>query len=773
MLTVERFREVITNYSKLDTINIDTLDKFLIDLNLRNEYFNHNVNAIKGFIFECIVKYYYVFKRFEVYLFKEVPTDIRDNLNLGTKDNGIDMIYKERNEWIAVQCKWRTKTNLAIHKDQILGFIEEARRKYLDTKVLVTNVRNKNRYIIEEYDIEWILRHDLSKIINRKFINFIANEIKFDPEPIVREPEDIVLRDCQVDALKALTDSESDRKQCIMFCGTGKSIVMIEYIKQKKANRVLVLMPSLQLINQFYRNLKQHVKTKILCICSKFDRSSLTCDNDADSNEDNDEVGDEVGDDLLEEYLALESKNITYTTKSAIIARELKKAKIIVLCTYQSSKLLKGCKFDLGLFDEAHVTVNNDSFGYTLDDDNCLIDERVFFTATPKYYKGNDERCISMNNKQIYGEEVFNYPYLQAKTDGYVLDFKIITYAVPKNMEDLIDEEFIAKDGVNIKKEILISAVMIALHVMNTVNSRKILTYHNTIASAVEYKKTLAYVFLKFNINAKIFTMCGNTSMMKRKEIFAEYETSDIAIICSSRVLNAGVDLPCTDTIAFIDPRSSSIDVTQCVGRGLRLYENQKICNVLVPIHYSQLEDTYDYGDLIKILTAMHEMDDTLIANFVNKTENNNIKIVHMDISTLCDYESVFDVKYDFEEVMEGLSLAVVKSHVLGFEHNMALLFKYCNENKRAPLHRIKYKNHNIGKWLQHQKEKIKSVEDDIYIKLAENEYVKKSLDDYLNPYNKWQKWKTLLFEYCDENDQVPQRRDKYKGLGIGAWLQH
>ena len=60
------------------------------------------------------------------------------------------------------------------------------------------------------------------------------------------------------------------------------------------------------------------------------------------------------------------------------------------------------------------------------------------------------------------------------------------------------------------------------------------------------------------------------------------------------------------------------------------------------------------------------------------------------------------------------------------------LLFKYCNKNKKVTTKKIKYKNQNIGTWLQNQKTKIKSNTDDIYIKLSENEYVKKSLDDNL-----------------------------------------
>ena len=100
------------------------------------------------------------------------------------------------------------------------------------------------------------------------------------------------------------------------------------------------------------------------------------------------------------------------------------------------------------------------------------------------------------------------------------------------------------------------------------------------------------------------------------------------------------------------------------------------------------------------------------------------------------------------------------------------LLFKYCDENKCIPSAKQRYDGIGIGQWFHHQKSNIKNINDDIYVKLSENEYVKKSLDDYLNPDNKWNERKQLLFEYCNENACTPSNKTIYKGLGIGQWFQ-
>ena len=72
-------------------------------------------------------------------------------------------------------------------------------------------------------------------------------------------------------------------------------------------------------------------------------------------------------------------------------------------------------------------------------------------------------------------------------------------------------------------------------------------------------------------------------------------------------------------------------------------------------------------------------------------------------------------------------------SELFTFDKWKDLLFEFCKENHTAPQRREVYKEKNLGVWFQRQKTLTKTFNDDIYKKLSENEYVKKSLDDYLN----------------------------------------
>lgn len=108
------------------------------------------------------------------------------------------------------------------------------------------------------------------------------------------------------------------------------------------------------------------------------------------------------------------------------------------------------------------------------------------------------------------------------------------------------------------------------------------------------------------------------------------------------------------------------------------------------------------------------------------------------------------------------------------------LVCKFSNKYERAPGNLDTYDNHNIGYWLGHQKAKIHSKDDELYIALSKNKYVKKSLDDNLKFVSMHSgenrmtvdKWILLLFEYCDRKGEVPPNGIIYDGHNIGDWLQ-
>ncbi len=759
-LEFKQFIKVFLDSGKL--ININTFDSFLDDFDFTTSFHDCNINKIKGDIFEYITKYYYLMLDYETYLFKEIPVLLREKLKLGNIDYGIDLIYKNNDLWYGVQCKWRKISNKCIHKDLISGFIMEFKNTKLNNAVLFSNVNNKNNYH-KNSELEWILRNDL-KIIDNKFLEFILDDkkvIKTIEQPITQ------LRYYQKEAIAGLIKSKDSCKQVVMACGTGKSIVIFEYIKYIKSankNKIVILLPSLQLISQFYKKLSLIMpKETILSICSQMDIANFT--NDVNNKP------------LINERLKdlEDGSNLRFTTNKSIIDNKLKLKKLIILCTYQSSSLLKDQKFDLGIFDEAHKTVNGEMFGFALYDTNVKINERVFFTATPKYYIG-DEKCMSMDNKEVYGNVQYEYSFKKAIKEKNILDFEIVTYKVPTNMADIITEKYIKRDKLNIKTEVLISAILLIQHIKENKQCNKILTYHNSVNNALEFKKTLNYVLDILKVNASVYTLSGKTRVKMRNKIFAEFEKDDneISIMCSARVLNEGVDLPCINTIMFVDPRSSTIDVTQSIGRGIRLYKLQTKCSIIIPIHYDQIEEKHNYSEIIRILTAMVDIDGQIIEKFITKNDNNKIIIKNIDMSII-DTTDAINIKYSENDLIENLKVAILNSQYLGFEYKKALLFEYSDANEMAPNKKDTiHRGFNIYGFLTVRKGQINNTEDLLYKQLAENKYIKKSIDECLEKRKTkltWEQWKEILILFYEEKGTYPYQTDKHEGINIGGWF--
>ena len=109
------------------------------------------------------------------------------------------------------------------------------------------------------------------------------------------------------------------------------------------------------------------------------------------------------------------------------------------------------------------------------------------------------------------------------------------------------------------------------------------------------------------------------------------------------------------------------------------------------------------------------------------------------------------------------------------------LLYNFCSTYQKVPTQREIYQNKPLGKWFQHKKEKILSIDSNDYKKFSINPIIKKSIDDFLatKEENKnkqklsYEEWKLLLFEFCDINNRVPQNKESYKGFNIGSWFHY
>lgn len=774
MITKFIFKQWLESLLKTTTpLTWQTIHEALCNnLFFENDFLHPNYNKVKGDIFEYLIKYVYISKGYTVYLYNEIPHELKKQLNLPNTDKGIDLIIAKDDIFIGIQCKWRNKVNNSIKKCYITEFLYAMKDTGLNYGILATNVQNITPTFDNNDLLKWYLNHDVIQDINDPLIQSIINETE--PEKITQPMIMYDLRDYQKEAYMTLLRDRSKAKQCIMACGTGKTVVFIHYLKYKKVNKIVIALPSLHLVKQTYQNVRKTLgKTRnILCICSDLDIDDLTCGEAANGKE------------LYNEYLASDYEKI-FTTNINIIRRRISGKKIIVLTTYQSSGLLKDCEFDLGIFDEAHKTVNNEHFGFLLYDDNCKINERVFFTATPRYFKGKNEDVVSMCNENIYGKEVFCYPFKKAIENGYILDFKIVLYVAPEGLEELVYEKWITDNklcinGDNVVATDFISAIQLCLHIKENKCVKRILTYHNTVNNAVRYTKVLKYVFEKYDIVNKVFVMSGSTKMKDRQLIFDEFEKFDgISVICSAKVLNEGVDIPCVDTVCFVDPRKSTIDVTQCVGRAMRLHDNMKECYVLIPVMFDKIDEKHNYKQVLMILAAMCELDDKIVEEFMIKGINN--KIVVRNMENMVEFKDKGTILYDIKDIEEKLECKILSSRYfsnLNWDKRLEEIKKYIDDNKKLPSQASKNnKLISMANWLSLQTRSYKK-----YIYIMKNEIIRNKWESFIEEYkiyfisneDIWKDNLNKVIKYIQDNNKRPSCGSHDINIShMGQWIQN
>jgi len=86
--------------------------------------------------------------------------------------------------------------------------------------------------------------------------------------------------------------------------------------------------------------------------------------------------------------------------------------------------------------------------------------------------------------------------------------------------------------------------------------------------------------------------------------------------------LNEGIDIPDIDCILFADPKKSTIDIVQAVGRALRISEGKKFGYIIIPIltdfnkNFDDMIEDNSFKDIVIALRALASNDERIIDYF-------------------------------------------------------------------------------------------------------------------------------------------------------------
>ena len=638
----------------------------------------------------------------EVWLWNEFPY----RKEFGGSDTGIDLVAltKDGHYW-AIQCKCYADDTV-INKAAVDSFLSTSSRQFVDDNFeqqsfssrlwFATNNKwgknakeafenqNPPAYIINSWDVADDETVDWDELDAGLFGATAVKKRKISP----KKHQETAL------ANAAKYYKTHDRGKLIMACGTGKTYTSLCLVEQETQNKglILVLVPSIALINQTLNEWQSCAKHDIypICVCSDSTASRLKDNDNADNPVD----------------LAMPASTNYYSVAQQLVnakkQMEGKEGLIVVYSTYQSidvigkaQRFLRGEKveedkqeklfddfipeehdftFDYIICDEAHRTTgviingkDESSFTKVHDNSNVAGKHRLYMTATPRLYADNAKKraeensvvLCSMDNTDIYGEEIYRIGFGEAVEKDLLSDYKVLILTVRESTQlpaDLLQAVQDKNQEINADDAVKLVGVINALSKRvvpdpDIVKSVDPALMHRAVAfcSKISVSKVISNSFTNFGksiqenfqedaqedtVIATAKHIDGSMNANERNELVnwlrnAPTDSNECRILTNVRCLSEGVDVPSLDAVIFLSKRNSQVDVVQSVGRVMRKAPGKKYGYIIIPVIIPDegdpntiLDNNDNYAVIWTVLNALRAHDDRFNA-FVNKLELN------------------------------------------------------------------------------------------------------------------------------------------------------
>lgn len=647
----------------------------------------------KGERFERLMKAYlltdpkYAYKFKKVWLWNEFP----GRNDLGGNDTGIDLaaLTNEGDYW-AIQCKCYQESSI-IDKPAVDSFLSTSSRHFKGEDLKTYSFTHRlwisttNKWGPNAQDAIKNQNPPVSRINLFDLVSAAVDWQKIDDGITgeVARTGKKVLKAHQTEAVNKTHDhfKTNDRGKLIMACGTGKTFTSLRIAENETNGKglILFLVPSIALLgqslNEWYADALEPINA--ICICSdpevSKNRKKLE-DIDTSSVVDLALPASTSVDNILHQFKSLDVRSNSGLT--------------VVFSTYQSIEVISKAqkalekdnpnyaRFDLIICDEAHRTTgvslaDEDESAFTKVHNNEFLkaNKRLYMTATPRLYDDNtkskaaqaDAYLCSMDDKALYGEEIYRIGFGEAVEKGLLTDYKVLILTlnqndVPPSIQKMIadKESEINTDDASkligcinaLSKQILGDEGIIketdpepmrraVAFCQSIAVSKKITATFNTAAEAYIAELPGSKRSSMQQVAAKHID--GTMNATDRNELLGwlkdEPADKECRILTNVRCLSEGVDVPSLDAVLFLSPRNSQVDVVQSVGRVMRKAGPEKkygyiIIPVVVPTDVEAdkaLDDNERYKVVWTVLNALRAHDDRFNAT-VNKIELNKKK---------------------------------------------------------------------------------------------------------------------------------------------------
>ena len=534
---------------------------------------------------------------------------------LDGRDIGIDLVARRTTgELVAIQCKCYADNHI-LGKGEIDKFLGGSQQDIFRIRWVVATCRwgpNAERAI----------RNAHPQITQIDFCQYLGIEVeeRHAKRP-VQQPWPL-----QVDAIEdTVTGLDNhDRSRLVMACGTGKTFTSLRIAERVVANggRILFAAPTIALVSQARREWLRQTIRKLRCIV-------VCSDQTAGGRNENEDI-------------RVSELECPVTTSPEEIANALtgEGKTRVVFCTYHSLGRVTDAQashgapvFDLAIADEAHRTTGLLLAGSRLsgsekinfqefhDDQRLHTRKRLYMTATPRIYTERSKSkltkrgiaVVDMNDYETYGPELHRLAFSKAVNHGMLSDYRVIVLGVSQSgvtpgLQRRLEGLSASDDHKNAPTMNDMTRVLGVSLALNGVTEGKSLdqpgklprtmAFANSILRSSWYAKALMEPEVLRATTRRIESgramkviarhLDASASALKRNQELRALANADrkgeCRVVCNVKLFTEGVDVPQLNAVAFLDPRSSQVDVVQAVGRVMRKAPGKHFGYIIVPV---------------------------------------------------------------------------------------------------------------------------------------------------------------------------------------------
>ncbi len=251
------------------------------------------------------------------------------------------------------------------------------------------------------------------------------------------------------------------------------------------------------------------------------------------------------------------------------------------------------------------------------------------------------------------------------------------------------------------------------------------------------------------------------------------------ALLSNARCLTEGIDVPSLDGVAFIDPRSSQVEIIQAVGRAIRNSDNKSLGTIVLPVLISSEVDPEEavsnsaFSAIWSIIKALRSHDESLsnaldeLRHSLGRTQSGVSRLPPKIVLDLPRQIDALSIKF-----LSSLSLMIIENTTQSWEEWYGVLLAFVDENSHCQIKQgDKYRGYALGRWVTKQRSAYRSK-----LQMLSKHRIEK-LEvlpgwtwEPISAY--WIQMFNLLVAYVEEYGHCRlSQSEKFRNVLLGAWV--